>query len=109
MYYVRLFARPLLNTLLALLFLLMVVRPLVLAITRPRVSGGEVRSGEGGGHLEGERRMALGGGSEGMESVDAARQRLEDVKEVARDSVTEEHGSGRRAGQKLAQGRSRPR
>jgi flagellar M-ring protein FliF len=85
MYYVRLFARPVLNTFLALLFLLLVVRPLVLAIIRPRVSG-EIRSGGGGGgHLESERRMALGGGT--GESMEASQRRLDDVKEVARDSV----------------------
>jgi flagellar M-ring protein FliF len=85
MYYVRTLARPVLNTVLALLFLLLVARPLVLAMIRPRVSG-EIRSG-GGGLAEGERRMALGGGSgENMDAF-ASRRRLEDVKEVARDSV----------------------
>jgi flagellar M-ring protein FliF len=85
LYYVRLLAKPLLNSILVLLFLLMVVRPLVLALIRPRVSG-EIRPGEGSGLPEGERRMALGGGSEGMEGA-ASMRRLENIKEMARDTA----------------------
>jgi flagellar M-ring protein FliF len=82
--FVRQFARPVLNTLLALLFMLLVVRPLVLAMIRPRISG-EIRSG-GPGIGEGERRMALGGGGEGVESANA-RKRLDNAKEAAQSTA----------------------
>ena len=58
--YFKLIGKPLLNALLVLLFLLLVVRPVVMAIIKPRVSGEEVSAPN---ELpEGEERMALADG-----------------------------------------------
>lgn len=87
--YFDLVGKPLLNTLLVLLFLLLVVRPIVLAILRPKVSEGE---GEGarGGLPEGRERMALAEGmtEEEMAGMDASK-RVQGVREMASQLVDE--------------------
>ncbi len=81
--------KPLLNTLLVLLFLLLVVRPIVMAILRPKVSEGEGETG-GEGLPEGEERMALAEGAteEEMEGMDASK-RMQSVRETASQLVEE--------------------
>jgi flagellar M-ring protein FliF len=77
--YARQFGKPILNFLLVLLFLLLVVRPAVLAMIRPRVAEQEDLAAEA--LLEGEERMAL----EDAEAVDSeavlAQRRLDTLKE----------------------------
>ncbi|MFP4316638.1 MAG: flagellar basal-body MS-ring/collar protein FliF [Desulfovibrionales bacterium] len=85
MHYARMFARPVLNTLLVLLFLLLVVRPLVLALIRPKVEG-EARPGSAG-LPEGQRRMALGEGQAGTHIAKDSPHRFEEFKEQAMESV----------------------
>lgn len=75
-YAVRL-GKPLLNALLVFLFLMMVVRPVVLAMIRPRVQGEMIEGLEG--LPSGEERLALIEGSEEMDALDALR-KIEDIK-----------------------------
>jgi flagellar M-ring protein FliF len=71
--YAQRFWKPLLNALIILLFLLLVVRPLVLALIRPKVSEEEAEETEG--LPEGEPRMALTEGEteEDIEAIEAKR------------------------------------
>jgi flagellar M-ring protein FliF len=87
--YFDMVGKPLLNTLLVLLFLLLVVRPIVLTILRPRVSEGEGAEGAGG-LPGGEERMALAEGmtEEEMAGMDA-RKRVQGVRETASQLVEE--------------------
>ncbi|MFP4168271.1 MAG: flagellar basal-body MS-ring/collar protein FliF [Desulfonatronovibrionaceae bacterium] len=86
--YFDIVGKPLLNTLLVLLFLLLVVRPIVLTILRPRVS--EEEGGERGGLPGGEERMALAEGmtEEEMAGMDA-KKRVQGVREMATQLVDE--------------------
>lgn len=70
--------KPVLNTILILLFLLLVVRPVVLAMIRPKVQGSEVVEGLEG-LPAGESRLALLEGEEEVEAIDALKQ-IEDIK-----------------------------
>ncbi len=70
--------KPVLNTILVLLFLLLVVRPVVLAMIRPKVQGSEVVEGLEG-LPAGESRLALLEGEEEVEAIDALKQ-IEDIK-----------------------------
>lgn len=69
--------RPLLNSVLILLFLLLVVRPVVLAMIRPRVQGELIEGLEG--LPAGEDRLALIEADEEMDALDALK-KIEDVK-----------------------------
>lgn len=77
--YARQFGKPVLNFFLVLLFLLLVVRPAVMALIRPRVA--EQAEPDAAALLEGEERMAL----EEAEAVETeamiAQRRLETLKE----------------------------
>ena len=70
--------KPVLNTILILLFLLLVVRPVVLAMIRPKVQGSEVVEGLEG-LPAGESRLALLEGEEEVDAIDALKQ-IEDIK-----------------------------
>ncbi len=85
--YFQLIGKPLLNALLVLLFLLLVVRPIVMAILRPQI---EEEEDELAGLPEGKDRQALGAGmtDEEMEGVEAQK-RIEDVKAFAAQLVDE--------------------
>ncbi|MBQ4132401.1 MAG: flagellar M-ring protein FliF [Desulfovibrionaceae bacterium] len=76
--YVSRLGKPLLNTILVLLFLLLVVRPVVLAMIRPRVQSPEVIEGLEG-LPAGESQLALLEGEEEIEPADMYRQ-IEDIK-----------------------------
>lgn len=76
--YVLRIGKPLLNTILVLLFLLLVVRPVVLAMIRPKVQSTEVVEGLEG-LPAGESRLALLESEEDLEPVDALKQ-IEDIK-----------------------------
>ena len=76
--YVLRIGKPLLNTILVLLFLLLVVRPVVLAMIRPKVQSTEVVEGLEG-LPAGESRLALLESEEELEPVDALKQ-IEDIK-----------------------------
>ncbi len=76
--YVLRIGKPLLNTILVLLFLLLVVRPVVLAMIRPKVQSTEVVEGLEG-LPAGESRLALLESEEELEPVDAFKQ-IEDIK-----------------------------
>lgn len=76
--YVLRIGKPLLNTILVLLFLLLVVRPVVLALVRPKVQSTEVVEGLEG-LPAGESRLALLESEEELEPVDALKQ-IEDIK-----------------------------
>ncbi len=69
--------KPLLNALLVFLFLVLVVRPVVLAMIRPRVEGEMIEGLEG--LPEGEERLALIEGDEEMDALDALK-KIEDIK-----------------------------
>lgn len=69
--------KPLLNALLVFLFLMLVVRPVVLAMIRPRVEGEMIEGLEG--LPEGEERLALIEGDEEMDALDALK-KIEDIK-----------------------------
>lgn len=69
--------KPLLNALLVFLFLLLVVRPVVLAMIRPRVEGEMIEGLEG--LPAGEERLALIEGDEEMDALDALK-KIEDIK-----------------------------
>ncbi len=69
--------RPILNSVLILLFLLLVVRPIVLAMIRPRVQGELIEGLEG--LPAGEDRLALIEADEEMDALDALK-KIEDVK-----------------------------
>ena len=77
--YARQFGKPVLNFFLVLLFLLLVVRPAVLAMIRPRLA--EQAEPDAQALLEGEERMAL----EEAEAVETeaiiAQRRLDNLKE----------------------------
>ena len=76
--YVTRLGKPMLNTILVLLFLLLVVRPVVLAMIRPKVQSTEVIEGLEG-LPAGESRLALLESEEELETVDALKQ-IEDIK-----------------------------
>lgn len=85
--YFQVIGKPLLNALLVLLFLLLVVRPIVMAILKPRVAEEEDQPA---GLPEGRDREAIGAGMsdeeiEGME----AQKRMEDIKAFAAQLVDE--------------------
>lgn len=69
--------KPLLNALLVFLFLLLVVRPVVLALIRPKVEGEMIEGLEG--LPSGEERLALIEGDEEVDALDALR-KIEDIK-----------------------------
>lgn len=69
--------KPLLNALLVFLFLVLVVRPVVLAMIRPRVEGEMIEGLEG--LPAGEERLALIEGDEEMDALDALK-KIEDIK-----------------------------
>jgi flagellar M-ring protein FliF len=69
--------KPLLNALLVFLFLVMVVRPVVLALIRPKVEGEVVEGLEG--LPTGEERLALIEGEEDMDAMDALK-KIDDIK-----------------------------
>ncbi len=72
------FGKPLLSALLIFLFLLLVVRPVILALIRPRVEGEMIEGLEG--LPEGQERLALmEGDAEEAEALDAMR-KIEDIK-----------------------------
>lgn len=72
------FGKPLLSALLIFLFLLLVVRPVILALIRPRVEGEMVEGLEG--LPEGQERLALmEGDDEEADALDALR-KIEDIK-----------------------------
>lgn len=72
------FGKPLLTALLIFLFMLLVVRPVILALVRPRVEGEVVEGLEG--LPEGQERLALmEGDEEEAEALDAMR-KIEDIK-----------------------------
>lgn len=78
MEYAMRFGKPLLSALLIFLFMLMVVRPVILALIRPRVEGEMVEGLEG--LPEGQERLALmEGDEEEAEALDALR-KIEDIK-----------------------------
>lgn len=80
--YASRFSKPILNATLIFLFLLMVVRPVILALIRPRVEGGDVvESLEG--LPEGQQRLALvESEEEELEALDG-RHKIEDIKAEA--------------------------
>jgi flagellar M-ring protein FliF len=78
--YAQRLGKPFLNGLLVFLFLIMVVRPVVMALIRPRVAEEEIV--ELAGLPEGEERLSLGEGEVEDEALEAAR-RLENVKVTA--------------------------
>ena len=69
--------KPIMNSVLVLLFLLLVVRPIVLAMIRPRVQGELIEGLEG--LPAGEDRLALIEADEEMDALDALK-KIEDVK-----------------------------
>ena len=69
--------KPLLNALLVFLFLLLVVRPVVMALIRPKVEGEMIEGLEG--LPAGEERLALIEGDEEVDALDALR-KIEDIK-----------------------------
>lgn len=76
--YATRFGKPLLTALLIFLFMLLVVRPVILALIRPRVEGEMVEGLEG--LPEGQERLALmEGDEEEAEALDAMR-KIEDIK-----------------------------
>ncbi|MFN2267737.1 MAG: flagellar basal-body MS-ring/collar protein FliF [Desulfonatronovibrio sp.] len=85
--YFQLIGKPLLNALLVLLFLLLVVRPIVMAILKPRVAEEDE---EMAGLPEGQEREALGSGmsDEELEGMQAQK-RIEDIKAFAAQLVDE--------------------
>lgn len=70
--------KPLLNALLVFLFLILIVRPVILAMIRPKVETGEVMEGLEGLGI-GEERLALIEGDEEMDALDAMK-KIEDIK-----------------------------
>ncbi|NCC24296.1 MAG: flagellar M-ring protein FliF [Deltaproteobacteria bacterium] len=85
-HYFQLLGKPLLNSVLVLLFLLLVVRPVVMAIIRPKIEEQRIEEREG---LPGaEERMAL---AEGLEGADLAeieeRKRIEDARSLATQNM----------------------
>lgn len=85
--YFQLIGKPVLNALLVLLFLLLVVRPIVMAILKPQIAEEEE---ELAGLPEGQEREALGAGmsEEEMEGMQAQK-RIDDVKAFAAQLVDE--------------------
>ncbi len=85
--YFQLIGKPLLNAMLVLLFLLLVVRPIVMAILRPKVAEEDE---ELAGLPEGRDREAIGAGmsDEEMEGMEAQK-RIDDVKAFAAQLVDE--------------------
>jgi len=76
--YGRQFGKPILNFLLVLLFLLLVVRPVVLAMIRPRVAEQDGQDVEG--MLEGQEQMALEEADAAESEAVLAQRRMEDLK-----------------------------
>ncbi len=70
--------KPLLNALLIFLFLIMIVRPVILAMIRPKVHASDVVEGLEG-LPSGEERLALIEGDEDMDALDALK-KIEDIK-----------------------------
>lgn len=70
--------KPLLNALLVFLFLIMIVRPVILAMIRPKVHSSDVVEGLEG-LPAGEERLALIDSSESMDALDALK-KIEDIK-----------------------------
>ncbi len=78
MYYAMRIGKPVLQALLILLFMLLVVRPVILALIRPRVEGEAVEGLEG--LPEGQERLALvEGDEEEAEALDALK-KIDDIK-----------------------------
>ncbi|WP_045219206.1 flagellar basal-body MS-ring/collar protein FliF [Desulfonatronum thioautotrophicum] len=80
--YGRQFGKPILNFLLVLLFLLLVVRPVVLAMIRPRVAEQEDMAMD---ELEGETAMALESAEDQESEAMLAQRRLEELKQTTAD------------------------
>ena len=78
MEYAMRLGKPLLNALLIFLFLVLVVRPVILSLIRPRVEGEMVEGLEG--LPETEERLALIEGEDGEEDALEALKKIEDVK-----------------------------
>lgn len=70
--------KPILNAVLVFLFLLLIVRPVILALIRPKVEAGEVMEGLEGLPM-GEERLALIEGEEELDALDALK-KIEDIK-----------------------------
>ncbi len=70
--------KPILNAVLVFLFLLLIVRPVILALIRPKVEAGEVMEGLEGLPM-GEERIALIEGEEEIDALDALK-KIEDIK-----------------------------
>lgn len=70
--------KPLLNALLVFLFLIMIVRPVILAMIRPKVHSSDMVEGLEG-LPAGEERLALIDSSEGLDALDALK-KIEDIK-----------------------------
>lgn len=70
--------KPILNAVLVFLFLLLIVRPVILALIRPKVESGEVMEGLEGLPM-GEERIALIEGEEELDALDALK-KIEDIK-----------------------------
>lgn len=70
--------KPILNAVLVFLFLLLIVRPVILALIRPKVEAGEVMEGLEGLPM-GEERIALIEGEEELDALDALK-KIEDIK-----------------------------
>lgn len=77
--YGRQFGKPILNFLLILLFLLLVVRPVVMAMIRPRVAE---QDGEAESELEGAEAMALEAAETQESEAMLAQRRLEELKQT---------------------------
>lgn len=84
--YFNLLGKPLLNTLVILLFLLFVVRPLVLALIRPKVSESTVQNQEELGAAQERIALAEGMSEEDLAAVDAVK-RVENAKYLAQQLV----------------------
>ncbi|GAB1410721.1 flagellar basal-body MS-ring/collar protein FliF [Desulfovibrionales bacterium] len=85
--YFNLLGKPLLNTLLILLFLLVVLRPLVLALIRPKVAEPTAVQGQEGLDMAQERMALTEGMSDAdLESMETAR-RIEHAKTLAQQLV----------------------
>lgn len=76
-YAIRL-GKPILNALLIFLFLILIVRPVILAMIRPKVETGEILEGLEG-LPAGEERLALIEGEDEMDALDALK-KIEDIK-----------------------------
>lgn len=84
--YFQLLGKPLLNTLVILLFLLFVARPVVLALIRPKVTTPTVQSSEELGAAQELMALTEGLSDEDLAAVDAAK-RIENAKHLAQQLV----------------------